>query len=159
MLLSRIGAPVITLWKTLKQIEKLAKSADELVALLEERGATLWSQDDTFEIPLAGVLQCCIQLSASIRFVSPQVKRPHIYPLDIADCCILLVLQMEDRDGLTEQDCHALIRCALQAHGCDDDEVTRFFGEGSVTKGTIGAKKTAFRQKLLKSADIRALAI
>ena len=141
---------------TLKQMEKLARSADKLIALLEKRGRSIWSQDDTFRIPLAGVIQSCIQLSASIRFVSPQVKRPNIYPLDIGDCCTLLVLQMENKNGLTEKECHALIRCALVAHGCDKDEVARFFGEGSVGRGTIGAKKTAFRQKLLKSANILA---
>lgn len=142
--------------ETLKRMEKLAKSADKLVALLEKRGTSIWSQDETFKIPLAKVLQSCVQLSSSIRFVSPQVKRSHVYPLDIADCCTLLVLRMEDRNGLTERECHALIRCALVAHGCDRDEVAEFFGEGSVGRGTIGAKKMAFRQKLLKSANILA---
>lgn len=142
--------------KTLADMEKLAKSVDRLIALFEKRGPNIWSQDETFKISLTRVLQSSIRLSSSIRFVIPQIKRSHIYPLDIADCCTLLVMQLEDRNGLTERECHALIRCALVAHGCDKDVVAELFGEGSVERGTIGAKKTAFRQRLLKSAAILA---
>ena len=142
--------------KTLAEMERLAKSADKMAAHLEMRGNSISSQDETFKISLARVLQSSKQLSSSIRFACPQIKRLHIYPLDIADCCTLLVMRLEDSNGLTEKECHALVRCALVAHGCEKDEVAEFFGEGSVGRGTIGAKKTAFRRKLLNSANILA---
>jgi hypothetical protein len=63
-----------------------------------------------------------------------------------------LVLEMEDRCGLTQRECHGLIRCALLAHGCTPEQVT-LLNEELVERGTIGAKKEALREKVLKSAQ------
>jgi hypothetical protein len=139
--------------ETLKQMEKLANAADKLVARLKEQGSTLCTQDDFFQIPLAGVFQSCLQLSASVRSVSPLVKRKYVYPLDIADCCMSLVLVMEDRCGLSQAECHSLVRFALLAHGCTTDEVSMFEKEFTES-GTIGSKKESLRDKAIKSANI-----
>jgi hypothetical protein len=134
-------------------MNKLARSADKLINEVRDRDVKLWTQDGFFTIPLDGVLQHCIQLSQSIRVVSGLVKRTHIYPTRIADCCMSLVLEMEDRCGLSQRECHALIRIALLAHGCTEDEV-KDFNEELTERGTIGGKKESLREKVLKSVDI-----
>lgn len=137
----------------LKQMEKLKDSAEALTKSLQSRRPKLLTQDRFFEIPLDPVLRNCIQLSNSIRAASALVKRTHIYPMDVADCCIELVIEMEDRSGLSKRDCHALIKCALLAHGCTPNQVAQF-DEELIERGTIGAKKESLKRKLFKSADI-----
>lgn len=137
----------------LKHMEQLEDSINEFTKRLQTRGKKLATQDRFFEIPLDGLLQLCTQLSSSLRMVSILAKRKYIYPLDIADCCMSLVLELEDRRGISQRECHALIRCALIAHGCTPEQAAPF-GEDSVERGTIAAKKESLRQKCLKSVDI-----
>ena len=137
----------------LKQIEQLADSAKELGARLQSRSTPFFAQDRLFEIPLTGLPKDCLELSSSLRKVSILARRKHIYPRRIADCCMSLVFEMEDRSTLSPKECHALIRCALLAHGCTPTEVSPF-DEEFIERGTIGAKKEALRAKVLKSANL-----
>jgi hypothetical protein len=136
----------------LKQMEQLADSVKELGIRLQSQRSMLMTQDGFFEIPLTGMPELCITLSSSLRKSATLARRKYIYPIDIADCCTPLVFEMEDRCGLSQKECHALIRCALLAHGCTEDEV-RPFDEELIDRGTIGAKKEALIAKVLKSAN------
>ena len=64
-----------------------------------------------------------------------------------------LVINMEDTCGLSQKECHALIECALLAHGCTPEEVTDF-AEENVERGTIRAKKEAIRKRFLESLQV-----
>lgn len=137
----------------LKHMEKLKDSVDTFAKGIEKRSAKLMTQDMIFRIPLNDVLKHCIELSSSIHTTSQLAKRKHIYPLDIADCCTGLVLDLEDRRGLSQKQSHALIRCALLAHGCTEEEVSPF-NEELVERGTIRAKREALRKSIFESADV-----
>ena len=136
----------------LTQMEKLKESVDSSAKRIEKRGKYLMTQDRVFPIRLHDVLERCIQLSTSIATVSALVKREYIQPLDLADCCTMLVLELEENHGLTQAECHDLIRCALLSHGCTDEQVAPF-GTGSVERGTIRAKKT----RLLRACRIHTM--
>ena len=98
------------------------------------------------------MLQCCIALSNSIAETASSIERKYIYPLDLVDCCIGLVWELEELCGLSQAECHALVKCALLAHGCTEEEVSPF-DKGSVDRGTIRAKKVAFAKRILDSVN------
>jgi hypothetical protein len=137
----------------LTQIEKLKESVDSFAKRIEQRSRWLMTQDRVFPIRLHDVLERCIQLSTSIATVSALVKREFMQPLDLADCCTMLVLELEENHGLTQAECHDLIKCALLSHGCTDEQVAPF-GTGSVERGTIRAKKNAFVKGMQDSYDV-----
>jgi hypothetical protein len=139
----------------LKQMEELADSADELVTKLSKRGATsLKTQDGCFEVPLYPLLLSCQELSDLIRVISQLIERKHVYPIDIADCCMSLVVELENHCGASQRECHDLIRIALLAHGCDQDQVERFFDPANVGRGTIRGKKESLQKKLRESVGM-----
>ena len=141
--------------RLLKQMEKLAVSADKLVTKLSERGATsLKAQDGSCEVQLYHLLQPCQELSNLIRFISPLIKRPKSGPMDVADCCMSLVVELENLCGASQRECHDLIRIALLAHGGDGEQVKRFFDPENAERNTIRGKKQSLRKRLLKSRDI-----
>lgn len=137
----------------LKQMEKLAADADKLVSRLETRGGNLSTQDGFFQIPMAKLLENSRQLSSSIRTASRLVKRSHIYPVRIVDCCIALFIELEDSCGLTQRESHDLIRLALLAHGCSDAEAAQFNPERA-KDSTVGYKKDAVKKQVIDSANI-----
>ena len=137
----------------LTQMETLKELVDSFAERIEQRGRRLMTQDRVFPIPLHDVLERCIHLSTSITTVSALVKRKYIQPLTIADCCTELVWELEENHGLSQAECHALIKLALLAHGCKDEQVAAF-GAGSVERGTIRAKKNAFVKGMRDSYDV-----
>ncbi len=137
----------------LKRMENLKESVDSFAEGIEQRGRWLMTQDRVFPIRLHDVLEHCIHLSTSIATASALVKRKYIQPLTIADCCTELVWELEENHGLSQAECHALIKVALLAHGCAPEQVTPF-GAGSVERGTIRAKKNAFEKGVRDSYDV-----
>ena len=137
----------------LAQMEKLKDSVDAFAKGIEQRSRWLMTQDRVFPIRLHDVLERCIHLSTSIATASALVKREYIQPLKLADCCTELVLELEENRGLSQAECHALIKCALLSHGCTDEQVAPF-DAGAVKRGTIRAKKNAFVKGLQDSYDV-----
>lgn len=137
----------------LKRMENIKKSVEKFVIGIEQRKATLSTQDGGFVVSLSDVRERCIQLSNSIATTLALVKREYMQPLKLADCCIGLVWELEETHGLSQAECHELIKCALLAHGCTDEDVAPF-GTGSVDRGTIRAKKEALVKKVLDSANV-----
>jgi hypothetical protein len=118
----------------------------------------LATQEGGFIVSLNDVRERCIHLSTSIATASALVKREYIQPLKLADCCIELVWKLEETHGLSQAECHALIKCALLAHGCTVEDVAPF-DDGSVERGTIRAKKEALAKRVLDSVNIMAQVI
>ena len=152
------GAPLV------EEMEKLAIFADEVAKKLQSCGAIMKTKSGYYDVSLDGVIQHCIQLSSLIRKTSYSIKEEALdpikpgrsnnpYPLHIADCCMSLVIDMEDTCGLSQKECHALIACALRAHGCTPEEVTDF-AEENIERGTIRAKKEAIRRRVLESLQV-----
>jgi hypothetical protein len=71
--------------------------------------------------------------------------------LKLADCCTELVWELEENRGLSQAECHALIKCALLSHGCTE---VAPFDAGAVKRTTIRAKKNAFVKGLQDSYDV-----
>lgn len=136
----------------LREIDALKDSVNSISKKIEERNKFIMSQDRVFPIRLNDVHDRCTQLSASISIASALAKRKYIQPLDLADCCKELVLELEENHGLSQAECHALIECSLLSHGCTPEQVAPF-GAGSVEKGTIRAKKNAFVKGMQGSYD------
>jgi hypothetical protein len=147
-----------------EDMEKLAIYADDVVEKLRSSGAKVRTQSGYLEVPLDSVIQNCIQLSSSIRKTSYCFRERLIdpisidkkklpYPSKIADCCMSLVISLEDRCRLSQPESHELIKHALLAHGCTLKEVTDF-AEENVGRGTIRAKKEAIRKKFQESLQV-----
>lgn len=137
----------------LERMEKLQDSAIKFADAIQHRNAKLPTQDRGFTLSLDPVRESCIQLSTSIATASAFVKREYMQPLDLADCCIGLVWELEERHGLSQAECHELIKYALLAHGCTNEQVAPF-DIGSVERGTIRNKKEALAKKVLNSANV-----
>jgi hypothetical protein len=137
----------------LEAMEKLRDSVVAFAKAIQGREAKLPTQDGGFTLSLDPVRESCIQLSTSIAIASAFVKREYMQPLDLADSCIGLVWQLEERRGLTQAECHELIKYALFAHGCTTEQVTPF-DSGSVERGTIRNKKNALGRKVLDSVNV-----
>lgn len=140
----------------LESMEQLRNSVDKFASIIQARNAKLRTQDGGFTLTLDPVRESCIQLSTSIATASAFVKREYMQPLKLADCCIGLVWQLEEKHGLAQSESHELIKFALLAHGCTKDQVAPF-DDGSVDRGTIRAKKEALVKKTLDSANVIAL--
>ena len=137
----------------LAQMKTLKKSVDDFVKVIGKPGATIPTQDGGFHLSLDYVRDCCIHLSASLATASVIVKREYVQPLKLADCCIGLVMHLENTQGLSQAECHDLIKVALLAHGCTEEQVAPF-DIGSVDRGSIRAKKEALAKKVLDSANV-----
>jgi hypothetical protein len=137
----------------LAQMKTLKKSVDDFVRVIGKPGATIPTQDGGFHLSLDYVRDCCIHLSASLATASVIVKREYVQPLKLADCCIGLVMHLENTQSLSQAECHDLIKFALLAHGCTEEQVAPF-DIGSVDRGSIRAKKEALAKKVLDSANV-----
>jgi len=137
----------------LEQMEKLKGWVEEFAIKVERRNTFLVSQDRVLPVRLHDVLEACIHLSTSIATVSALVRRKNMQPLKLTDCCRNLVWELETNHGLSQAECHALIKCALRSHGCTPEQVAPF-DTGSVQRGTIRAKKAAFIRDVRNSYDV-----
>lgn len=138
-----------------KRMENIKKAVETFANGIEQRNAKVATQDGGFIVSLKDVRERCIHLSTSIATASALIKREYIQPLRLADCCIELVYELEETRGLSQAECHELIKCALLAHGCTDEDVTPF-DVYSVDRGTIRAKKEALVKRVLDSVNIMA---
>jgi hypothetical protein len=137
-------------------MEAMRKSVETFANGIKKR--RLVTQDGGFIVSLNGVYERCIHLVTSIAEVSTLVMREYVQPFKLADCCIELVWDLEENRGLSQAECHQLIKWALLAHGCTAEDVAPF-DEGSVDRGTIRAKKEALAKKLLDGVNIMAQAM
>ncbi len=137
----------------IKKMDEMRESVVSFTEDIQRRSAQLPTQDGGFYLSLDNVRKSCIHLSALLSTASLLVKREYVQPVRLADCCTELVWHLEAMHGLSQAECHALIKCALLAYGCTKEQVTPF-DTRSVKRGTIRAKKEALAKKILEGANV-----
>jgi hypothetical protein len=134
-------------------MDEMRESVVSFADTIQLRNATLPTQDGGFHLSLHYVRDCCINLAASLATASALVKREYMQPVKFLDCFSKLVWELEEIRDLSQAECHALIKCALLAHGCTGEDVAPF-DDRSVDRSTIRANKNALAKKVLDSVNV-----
>ncbi|WP_109486012.1 hypothetical protein [Occallatibacter savannae] len=138
----------------ISRMKRLAQEIEAFAIQIDKGPQTLSTQDGFFEVTIGALRNPCLGLSSLLSQQVDRILRPYTQAPDIIDRCLPLIFVMEDRAGLSQRECHDLIRIALLAHGCGHAEVAPFAERresDSISRGTIRNRKRSTKQDFFDS--------